>query len=309
MQETRNKRQLILLAILVVATLLVFWWAQPENRVPVAQDVFQVPDLKSISKIELASGGNAVTLSFNGAHWMVNGSNADGNMINVLFATLQQARPRRMVAHATRDSIYSLLEKRGVGVRLYEGDVLVKTFIAGGNRSKTQAFFADPATKDVFVMAIPGYRVYVSGIFEMNERGWWDKLVFGFNWASFKSLKAEFPGNPADNFSVERKQGQFGVEGLVQTDTARLNTYLDNVSLLTVDEYLPEPELKDSLLARTPLLHITVSDLGNRTYDLAIFDAKPAQAHSGVIQHSRVALFSHRKIQPLLKAKSFFRKK
>jgi hypothetical protein len=309
MQETRNKRQLILLAILVVATLLVFWWAQPENRVPVAHDVFQVQDLKAISKIELASGEKTVALSFDGAHWTVNGSNADGNMINVLFATLQQARPRRMVARATRDSIYSALEKRGVGVRLYEGDLLVKTFIAGGNSSKTQAFFADPATREVYVMAIPGYRVYVSGIFEMSESGWWDKLVFGFNWASFNSLMAEFPGNPADNFHVERKQGQFGVEGLVQTDTARLNTYLDNVSLLMVDEYLAEPELKDSLLARVPLLHITVSDVGNRTYDLSVFDAGPAQRHSGVIQHSRVALFSPRKIQPLLKAKSFFRKK
>jgi hypothetical protein len=309
MQRMRNKRQLILLAILVASTLLAFWWVQPENRIPVDQDAFRVPDLKAISKVELVSDSGTVTLSFNGGHWTVNGDDADGNMINVLFATLQQARPRRMVGHTRRDSIYQVLVKHGVQVSLYEGNQLTKTFIAGGNAAKTQAFFADAVTQDVYVMAIPGYRVYVSGIFEMRESGWWDKLVFGFNWATFKSLKAEFPRTPSENFTVAMLRNRFGVEGIAETDTARLNTFLDDVSLLAVDEYVSEPGLKDSLLAMQPLMHITVADVGNRTYDLKLFVPEAPSRISGVVQDSRVAFFSRRKVHSLLKSKSFFKKK
>ncbi len=310
MRERENKRRFILLVVLVVATLLAFWWVQPENRIKVDQDVFQVEDLKTVSRVELLSDSDSVILAFNGARWEVNGnSNADGNMINVLFATLQQAKPRRMVSRASRDSIYRQLEDSGVKVLLYDGPALQKEFIAGGNSAKTQAFFADPSTKDVYVMAIPGYRVYVSGIFELKESGWWNKLVFGFNWVSFRGLKAEFAENPAQNFTVSMSRDHFGIEGLAETDTAKLNTYLDDVSLLTVDEYVSEPGLKDSLLKVKAFAQITVADVANRHYTLRLYVPEAPSPVKGIIQDSQVAIFSRRKIQSLLKPKSYFRKK
>jgi hypothetical protein len=309
MQETRNKRQLILLVVLVVATLLAFWWVQPENRVKIDQDIFQVPDLRSVSKVELMTDTSSVILQFNGARWEVNGSGADGNMINVLFATLQQARPRRMVARATRDSMYTQLERSGVHVMLYSADNLQKTFFAGGNTARTQAFFADPASKEVYVMSIPGYRVYVSGIFELPESGWWDKLVFGFNWANFKSLKAGFPRRPEDSFAVSRSRQQFGLDGLVETDTAKLNTFLDDVSLLTVDRYVPEPKLKDSLSHVPPSVTLLVTDIGNRSYKLDLFGVESPRRVFGIIGDARVAVFAPRKIRRLVRPKSYFKKK
>ncbi|HEX8039916.1 MAG TPA: DUF4340 domain-containing protein [Chryseosolibacter sp.] len=310
MQEKKNKRRFVLLVVLVVATLLVFWWVQPENRIRVDQNAFQVEDLKSITKVELVSGSDSVTLLFDGARWEVNGqSDADGNMINVLFATLQQARPRRMVGRANRDSIYHQLETSGVKVLLYDAGELKKAFFAGGNASKTQAYFADPSSKDVYVMAIPGYRVYVSGIFELKESGWWNKLAFDLNWVNFKGLTAKFPKNPADNFTVSLNRDHFAIEGLAETDTARLNTYLDDVSLLTVDEYVSAPGVKDSLAKREPFVEIAVTDMGNRNYRLRLFVPEPPFPAKGIIQDSRVAIFSRRKIQPLLKPRSYFSKK
>lgn len=310
MQEKKNKRRFILLVVLVVATLLAFWWVQPENRIRVDQDVFQVEDLKSITRVELVSDTGSVTLAFNGTRWEVNGqSDADGNMINVLFATLQQARPRRMVARANRDSVYRRLENSGVKVLLYEAGDLKKSFFAGGNASRTQAFFADPSSKEVYVMAIPGYRVYVSGIFELKESGWWDKLAFNLNWVNFKGLTARFPTHPADNFTVSFNKDHFAIEELAETDTARLNTYLDHVSLLTVDEYVSATGVRDSLAKLEPSLEIAVTDRGNRNYRLRLFVPEPPFPAKGIIQDSRVAVFSRRKVQPILKARSYFSKK
>ena len=310
MQEKMNRNRFILLLVLTVATVIVFWWIQPENRLDIDPGIFRVDDLNSISKVELVSDTAVVTLSFDGGQWRVNGSyQADRSMIQVLFATLQQARPMRAVAMLQKDSILRHLEGSGVKVSLFEGHQLKKHFYVGGNTGKTQSFFADPGSGDVYLMTIPGYRVYVSGILEIGENGWRDKFVFGFRWENFKSLEAKFGKNPSDNFKVSMTRQFFGIEGLPKTDTTRLNTFLDDVSLLTVDEYVYKPGLSDSLKAIKPQLEITVTDIGNRIYRLQLYDHGPAGYVFGLIQDTEVAIFDRKKIQPLLKPKSVFREK
>ena len=126
---------------------------------------------------------------------------------------------------------------------------------------------------------------------------------------NFKGLRAEFPKNPADNFTVSLNRDHFAIEGLAETDTARLNTYLDEVSLLTVDEYVSATGVKDSLAKREPFVEIAVTDMGNRNYRLRLFVPEPPFPAKGIIQDSRVAVFNRRKVQPLLKPRSYFSKK
>jgi len=310
MQETKNKRLFILLVVLALTTLFAFWWIQPENRLPVDPDLFQVADLNTINKVELATDSSTIALAYNGSRWRVNEKyDADGSMIEVLFATLKQATPKRTVANVRQDSIYHYLLNAGVKVTLFEGTEIRKQFFAGGNSAKTQAMFADPSSQEVYVMTIPGYRVYVSGIFELAENGWRDKTVFGFNWRNFKSLEAEYGQTTGENFTVSKGKNYFTIQGLAATDTAKLNTFLDEVSLLTVDEYISEPGLIDSLLNVKPHLQLLVHDIGNRTFRLRLFNSPQPNSVLGVIQDTQAALFSRKKIQPLLKPKSFFRKK
>lgn len=310
MRKRRNKVRLILLAVLTALTLLVFWWIQPEHRQNVAPHIFRVEDLSTISKVELADDTARVILAFEGNKWRVNNRyEADASMIRVLFATLQQAEPKRAVARAHEDSIFNRLARSGVKVSLFENQVLKKEFFAGGNVSRTQAYFADPETQSVYVMTIPGYRVYVSGILELNESGWRDKYVFGFNWENFKTLEAIFPQRNADNFTVAMTRDFFGIQGMPDADTTKLNNFLDDVSLLTVEEYLTVPGLSDSIQRQQPQVEIRVTDIGNRTYRLRLFDFGPRQEVYGLIQDAQMALFNRRKYTALLKPKSFFKEK
>ena len=310
MQEQKNKMLLILLAVLTLVTLLVFWWIQPENRLDIDYDAFAVEDLTRIDRVGLESDSGRVLLVFDGGSWRLNDQyRADTDMVRVLFATLRQARPKRTVADIHQDSLFQRLEESGVKVSLYEGEQLREQFYAGGNASRTQAFFADPESGEVYVMTIPGYRVYVSGIFELRQNGWRDKFVFGFNWRNFKSLEARFPNNPAQNFAVSMDRDFFGISGLPEADTARLNTFLDEVSLLTVDAYIDEPGLTDSLKKETPVMEITVSDIGNRTHELQLFDQGSRKDVLGLLHGSEAVLFDERKIRRLLRPKSFFIKK
>ena len=310
MQKQRNKKRLLLLVVLTALTLVVFWWIQPENRVDLRQDLFQVEDLRAINRITLASDSADVSLAFDGARWRLNDTlNADADLISVLFATLQQATPKRTVSAAGRDSIFHRLKASGVTVSLFEGVDLVKQFLAGGNASKTQAYFADPESGEVYVMSIPGYRVYVSGILELDTDGWRDKFVFNFNWRNFKRLEATWPDQPSESFVVSMQRDFFGIEGMPEADTARLNTFLDNVSLLTVDQYVSKPKLIDSLKASDPQMVLRISDVGNRTYSLNVYAAGGSKGVPGLLQRHQGAVFDRRKIEQILKRRSFFRKK
>lgn len=310
MQKQKNKKRLILLAVLTALTLGVFWWVQPENRIDMETDIFQVEDLNAISRVTLVSPGAEVSLAYDGARWRLNDTlNADADLVSVLFATLQQATPKRTVARAKRDSIFQHLQTNGMTVSLFEGQQPVKQFLAGGNRSKTQAYFADQETGEVYVMTIPGYRVYVSGILEVDRDGWRDKFVFNFNWRNFKRLEAIWPAKPSESFVVSMGRDFFGIEGMA-ADTARLNTFLDHVSLLTVDQYISQPRMIDSLRATEPEMILRVSDVGDRTYSLALYEAVKSQGSiSGLLQKTQGAVFDRRKIGQILKPRSFFRKK
>ncbi len=156
---------------------------------------------------------------------------ADRDMIEVLFATLQQAVPQRPVPSLQRDSVFHELAKTGTKISLYNKDSRTFEFLAGGNLAKSQAYFGKTEDQQVFVMNIPGYRVYVSGIFELDESGWREKRVFAFNWQNFQKLEAHFPKNPGQDFSMVMEDLQIKVPGIAVSDTARVNDFLDAVSV------------------------------------------------------------------------------
>jgi hypothetical protein len=308
MQERRNKILLASLSVLVIMIVFFAWRGREQDRADIDKNIFQLHDYSSIDKVILESGGVRTVLQFNGTRWKVNEQHdADRNMVSVLFATLQQARAKRKIAESVKDSVQTLINQNGVRVSLFAGSSLQQEFLVGGNSTKTQAWFHDPSVKETYVMEIPGYRVYVSGVFELDENGWRDKYVFNFNWRNFSGLEVRFPRKPGENFTVASRKGFFGIEGM-DADTARLNTFLDHVSLLTVDRYADQTPKRDSLATATAQMEIIVRDVGSREYRLQLFGSQTSEV-PGLVPVNQLAYFNVRKIQPLIRPKSFFRKR
>lgn len=311
MQKKKNIRLLISLCVMLVLTgVLLFLFNRDQNQV-VDKTIFQVEDLKVIDKVVLEKAGEKTELELDASNrWKVNGQAVDPAMIDVLFATLQQAEPKREVSEKLSDSIKSILAKEGVHVTLFRGTDEELTFIAGGNAAKTQAYFAKP-DGEVYVMIIPGYRVYTSGIFELEAQGWRDKYVFNFNWQNFQSLNVSFAASPADDFEVSMGKEYFEVKGIPQADTAKLNDFLDAISLLTVDQYLSKAQATDydTAFQASQGFSILVKDISGKTYDLKLY-AEPGKAQVfGMADGSVPAIFNARKILPLMKSKGWFVKK
>lgn len=309
MQQKRNIRLLISLCVLIVLTAIVLFLFNQEHA-PVDKTIFQVADLKTIDKVVLEHDSAKAELTLDGNRWKVNGQMADRSLIDVLFATLQQAEPKRKVSDKLTDSLKTFLETEGVRVTLSRGGEPVLDFFAGGNSAKTQAYFTKAGDDQVYIMVIPGYRVYTSGIFELEAPGWKDKYVFNLNWPYFKSVNVSFAASPADNFEVVMDKLPM-IKGIAQADTAKLNEFLDNISLLTVDQYLTTNQAKtyDNALFTRLGFEITVNDISGTIYELTLYPEIGKPQVFGVVQDSHPAIFDSRKILPLMKSKGWFTKK
>lgn len=308
MQEKRNKRLAIIFVVLCCVTTVSFFIGRTDGSVDVDKTLFKDFDLQEIDQVLLESKEGTVVLNFNGTKWLVNEQfNADAAMIQILFATLQQAEPKRPVSPSIRDSVSRELKREGVKVSLFTSGIKEIAFYVGGNTRKTQAIFCPESSDTPYIMSIPGYRVYVSGIFELPENDWKDKLVFGFNWRNFESLEARFPESSEQGFKVSMRDNYFGIEGMASADTAKLNQFLDDVSLLTASEYLNEPIFSDSLSRPSASMIITVRDIAQRAYTLELYRyADSGQGVPGLINGKEWAVFAPSKIDEIFRERPFF---
>lgn len=308
-QEKKNKTLLASLGGLLILAVVLFFY--PSDRQEIDKTLFKVSDFSLVDRVILSSAGSEVALSFSGSKWLVNkNQEADEQLITVLFATLQQAEPKRQVASSLRDAVSSMVMKNGVKLDLFQGDVLVRSFYAGGNAAKTEAYFLDEELGP-YIMTIPGYRVYVSGIFEVEANGWRDRRVFNFNWRNFKKLETEFNRQPSQNFTIADQGSGFDLVNSPPSDTTRLNDYLDAVSLLMAKEYLTPGRVPvyDSLIQTPPIATISVYDLGDNALVLDLYppiDGDPDAL--GRLNGTDPVLFSREQVIPILKTREYFKK-
>jgi hypothetical protein len=307
MQEKRNIRLIISLFLLTAATVGVLWM-NGRSDVSLDKNIFKLEDSKNIDRIVLESANEKINLKFNGTRWIVNEKyEADRNLVDVLFATIQQAEPKRPVSSLLRDSLSNALERNGVKVSFFGADKQALTFFAGGNPKKTQAYFRKQGDDTPYVMIIPGYRVYTSGIFELGANGWREKRIFNFNWRNFKSLTATFSQTPTQSFKVTFIDRYFGIEGINQIDTTKLNNYLDAVSLLAADAFIENP---DSLSQLEPQVTIEVMDVADRRYALSVFPRQVARPSVvGKIEEEQLVTFYPQKITEILRTRDYFIKR
>jgi hypothetical protein len=294
----------------MILMIVAFWFfAFRESKINVDETALVVNDLSNVDRVEMESARGKVTLRFDGNKWMVNDQYpVDRRSIQVLFGTVENIKPVRPVSQKRLESVKDQLRSNGTLVRFFVKDALVKSFIAGGDPRKPEAWF-QVGDKDPMIVNIPGYRVYAAGVFEQTVNDWRDKRVFGLNWRNFKSLTTTFTKDPGETFTISGKENYFSVEGLQPVDTAKVNTYLDDVSLLVGDGFYTQGQRQrvDSLVAGPTSFDVVVTDIGNRTFRLEVFP--PLRNENNVFGrvNDEIMVFPRAEIVRIAKKKSWFR--
>ena len=310
MQEKKNKRLLVSFIGLTILCICFYFFGNTNNQIEVDTSLFKIKDGTNVNRVVLESSTGKVILDFNGTRWSVNNNyEADRQLIKLLFATLEKAEPKRPVANSQLNSVDSIISKSGVTVNLYEDENLIQSFRAGGNVLKTEAYFQESIGQPSYVMTIPGYRLYVSFILELDESGWRDKRIFNFNWRNFKSLNMIVPGDPTQNFEVSFKDQFFGITGIAEVDTTKLNDYLDAISLLSTEQFIKPgfSGVYDSLLKTNASFRIEVKDIADKTYSLELFaPIKNDPNILGRLDEEHPVIFNRNNILPIARKRGYF---
>ena len=187
----------------------------------------------------------------------------------------------------------------------------MKDFEVAGDIGSGITFYRAEAGSPVYLMEIPGYRSYISGIFELDANGWRYPRVFDFNWGNLKDVSVIYPERESDGFDVSFKEGFFGVEQLQKTDTTLIADFLDDVSLLYVNDFLFESDVSeyDSLRDRV-VARITVRDVGDRGYMMEVLETLPGKSEILIrIDSSEYALANFDALRRILRPRRYFREK
>jgi hypothetical protein len=296
-----------LVGLITIATVLYF----VNNDAPAAIDPtrFQLRDSKAVSKVVFTRDTVQLTLAFINGRWMVNNAHqADRGLVDVLFATMLKAVPKRAVANALGDSIFREGKTRGIKTEFYVGTALDKTLWVWGDADRELTYFIDDQEDIPYVMTIPGYRVFVGGIFVQSAGTWRDKRIFNFNWRNFTSLEATFPNDPKQNFKAAFTDRFFSIEGLNPVDTTVLNDYLDGVSLIRADEFytIGTSAKWDSLSQTKPIMQLLVTEASGHVHALQLFGIGRGEPRALAQWGNDYVWFDRRNILQLYKKRKDF---
>jgi len=309
MQRKKNVRLLISLSVLVIVAVLLGLSRPSGNQLEVDREKFSYDDPSQIDAVLLERSGEKDTLAFINGQWRINGSyKADPQRISVLFAILKQARVRRRSARTQADSLASWMDENAVRASFYEGTDPVMAYEVAGNVTNGVTHYREKSGSPIYLMEIPGYRSYLAGIYELDENGWRYPRVFDFNWSTLKDVEVEYPEEDEGGFHVSFRDNFFQVQELAETDTTKITNFLDDLSLLYVNDFLYSEEvqrydsLTDALTAR-----ITVRDVGDNAYMMEVLEALPDGNEIVVrLDSSEYALANFDALRKLLRPRRFY---
>ncbi len=307
-QRTKNIRLIIVWLVLLLVTIAAFVFDEQGDQISVPRDVFAVEDVSTIDEVVFSSSGFSNRLIFTNGQWVVNDTyKADPQRVTVLFAILKQNKVRRKVSASKKSEVDSIMKGQGIEIKFLESGSVTKQFNVVGKDGLT--YFSDD--RDTYIMEIPGYRVDLAGIFQLDEGGWRNPLVFDINWANLQEVNMLFPGRERDQFDVVYKRRYYTIKQLPDVDSTKLTNFLDDVSLLFVNDYLDDDELKAYKdLTREPMATIIVKDVGSNYHTLTIYQEIEGEDQIiGSIDSTDYGVFDFEMIRKILRPKRYFEPK
>ena len=227
-------------------------------------DIFQVKDTAALISIKVTNGELSNELLKNNGNWTLNSKYAvDNNLTKILTTILAQVQVKRPVARLNNQEVFKNLLQNGkkINISLAGGSEI--TFISGGNNAKTASYFADVATAQVYIVEIPGYNNYLSGIFELTENQWRDRILFSSSWRTIKTLNIQYQNEAI--LQIDFEDRFLKIQGVSKMDTTSLLTYLQQYEYFQINDYLELGSYPkyDSLLLTSPIATLLISDIDN----------------------------------------------
>lgn len=305
-----NMRLLVILGILIAAIAVILMADENKDRVAANTIDFAVRDTASVRQVVLYQPDDTVTLTKSASGWMVNDRYPmDNNLTNILLSLISQVTVQRPVAGSQAEDILSRLDSAGVRVRI-AGAETEQQFLAGGNATQTLSYFLPEGEETPYVVYIPGYDSYVSGIFNIPEQDWRNKTVLNAGPRELRRMAVTYPDAPERSFEIEIGDNSIGVSGVEKLDTAALFSYLQRATFFEADNYVQpgQNNAYDSLANTQPYAIIELFTLsGSQPQTLKLFYRLEGDGYFlGENSQGERVRIQARRLVPVLREKEFF---
>lgn len=296
---------LILLVLLSITFIILVQPSEPVGTQLAEADRFAIADTGRVNRIRLQqAGGNTQLLEQTATGWQLNEQyKADPGIIRLMLSVLHNVQVKRSVAENQQDEVLNQLENNGTRVQVYSGDELLEEFLAGGEAQEKISYYADE--EGAYVMELPGYVNYISGLFELSEANLRDRILLEAGYLNLQQASLEYPQRPEASFTVNYDGQLLTVADMPQPDSTRLFNWLSLLEALPAVGYVDArayPEL-DSLLATSPVaeLEVKTSDR-QQPFRLQLFAPLQGQAYRlGLLpEENETVMLDERLAQALL---------
>ena len=245
-----------------------------ENAGQADEHMFRLPADVVADEVVMISRQDSVRLTAGPSGWSIADSvRAGQDRVRVFFAAIERMKPGRAPGLRLRDSLEAVMHTTGVQVTIRSGGENILAFSALGDEARQETWLSLSDGSEIRRMSIPGYSTYLMDIFSASADAWRDTRLFDLNWRNFSGYSAHFPGRTGFDFTVEQQQGVFGVNG-ISTDTARLNSYLDAVSLMSAESVkVPSTEELTPLLNTPVEVNLQVREVSGSIYSVTVLSS------------------------------------
>ncbi|MFM7854584.1 MAG: hypothetical protein ACKO96_22325, partial [Flammeovirgaceae bacterium] len=134
MQQKRTIRLLISLGLISITTFLLVVVGF-RDKTDIDKNVFKVANQAEIDEVRFQSPQAKINLKYDGAKWMVNGKEADRQLIKLFFATILQAEPKRKLPKSVTDSLTKT--NSAVKISLLKNGQPLQEYFVVGNSAKS----------------------------------------------------------------------------------------------------------------------------------------------------------------------------
>lgn len=257
----KNWSLLIILLVLSGVFGILLTRKGPTTSLEVEEELFAIQDTAAIERIELQQpDGSIQVLERQRAGWQLNDAyQADEQLMQLLLSVVHNVEVKRPVARIQQEEIVEALQQKGIQVRVYDAGGLRKEFYTGGSPEQQLSYFMQ--NNQPYVMELPGYATYISGIFNLSEENLRDKTLISTNYLNLQRVLVDYPQQ--EDVLITFDGGRLEVEGIQQPDSAQLLGFLSLFEDLQAVGYVnPQeyPELQ-RLLEQQPLAEITLTTL------------------------------------------------
>ena len=172
----KNYKLILILLLLVATSLTLSFTGGKSSSTKFRVDIFSVADTSGIQSITIKNDGLVKLERSTTGIWMVNDKfEVDPSLRRVLLAVLSQVNVKRPVSQIQNEEISaSLMNGTRIEIAFEDNEI---AFYAGGNPGRTQSYFLEEGSDQPYIVEIPGYRNYISGIFELKEIQWKNRYL------------------------------------------------------------------------------------------------------------------------------------